>query len=98
MDNYEVTDENERIKAEARITKEHQDKLAYAFGEVFRSPAGQFVLKDLRERCNADNCNVRNVAHPDTNSVMFECGKNAVYNYIMIYVRHDNERRKRTQR
>ena len=87
MDNYEVPDESERIKAEARKAKEYQDKLAYAYGEVFRSGAGRFVLNDLRERCNADNCCVRNVAHPDTNSVMFESGKNAVYNYIMIYVR-----------
>ncbi len=82
-----VDEQNQKVE-------EHHDKLSLAAGEIFRSPAGQFFLKDLAERCNVNNSCVRDAKHPDANAVIFECGKKAVYDYIMTYVRRDHERRR----
>ena len=82
-----VDDQNAQIERE-------MDELAYAYYEVFKTGAGQKVIKDLRERCNVHNSCVRGDAkHPDPYAVMFQEGKRAVYNHIMMNVRHDNERR-----
>jgi hypothetical protein len=85
--------EDEEAK-EIEEQNKQKERLALAWGEVAKSPAGQFVLNDLKLICNAENCCVRDIVHPDPNSVLFESGKNSIYNYIMIYVRHYNERRK----
>lgn len=80
----------------AKERKEHEEKLALAYEEVFKSGAGQFVLKDLSERCNFRNSCIRgeNVNRPDPYAVMFQEGKRAVFNHIMFYYRHDKEQGK----
>ena len=78
----------------AKEIAEHHEKLALAWQWIAKQGAGQFALKDLSERCNTRNSSIRNIQHPDPNSVLVEEGKRAVWNYIMTYVRHDNERRK----
>ena len=97
MDNtgFEM-DPEDRAKAEEsnRKRSEYQEKLALAYGEIFHSAAGQFCLKDLSERCNYNNSCIRNVNAPNATAVVFQEGKRAVFNYIMMYIRHDNERRK----
>lgn len=92
---YENEQNENRLSPDELQQKEKAEKLALAYGQIFNTPAGKFVLADLRERCNAENCGVRNALHPDPYSVMFEAGKNAVYNFIMVYLKADNERRKR---
>ena len=87
-------DDQRNVDKANQQNKEYQDKLALAFGETFRSQAGRFVLSELRDRCNVDSTCIRDCKHPDVNAVMFEEGKRAVYNYILFYLRHDNERRK----
>jgi len=83
-----------QVEATSKKMKEHQEKLALAYGEIFRTKAGKLVLQDLKERCNVDNTTIRTPAKPDPYSVLFEEGKRAMWNYMMIYLRHDNERRK----
>ena len=96
MDFNMSEDDRAASEAAARQTKEYHDKLSLAYGEVFKTNAGKFVLNDLKERCNVDNSCVRGDAtHPDPYAVMFQEGKRAVYNHIMTYVRRDYERRKR---
>jgi hypothetical protein len=82
------------IEEQARQNDEEQEKLALAYGEVARTGAGQFILKDLAQRCNFRNSCIRNVNAPNPFAVVFQEGKRAVFNHIMFYVRHDNERRK----
>lgn len=91
----DVSGEDARlIEEQARQNEEEQEKLALAYGEVARTGAGQFILKDLAERCNYRNSCIRSVNAPDPYAVMFQEGKRAVFNHIMFYVRHDNEKRK----
>jgi len=87
-------DDQRKTEELTRKIQEENEKLALAYGEIFRSEAGKLVLKDLRSRCNVDNCSVRQPNNPDPNSVLFEEGKRAVWNHIMLFLRHDNERRK----
>ena len=92
----------DRQKAEEAQKKsdKYHDKLALAYGEIFRSAAGQFCLRDLRERCNVDVSCLHGesaASHPDPNAVLFQEGKRAVFNHINTYVRRDNERRKCTE-
>jgi len=89
-------DPEDQLKAEetARIREESEEKLALAWGEVAKTGAGKFVLKDLSERCNFRNSCIGNVNAPNANAVIFQEGKRAVFNHIMFYIRHDNERRK----
>ena len=95
--NMEMDPEDQRLAEEsARAVKEYHEKLALAWGTIARTGAGQFVLKDLSERCNFRNSCIRNINAPNANSVLVNEGKRAVFNHIMFYVRHDNERRKRT--
>jgi hypothetical protein len=98
MEQFQLSPEDQlkADEAQEKIDKYH-DKLALAYGEIFRSPAGQFALKDLTDRCNGNASCVRDAVHPDANAVLFESGKQAVLNYIMIYVRKDNARRKGTE-
>jgi hypothetical protein len=87
----DIQNEEERQKYERE-----QNKLSYMYWELFRSPVGQAALKDLSERCNANNSCIRGDSkHPDPYAVMFQEGKRAVYNHIISYIRHENERRKR---
>lgn len=77
----------------AREKKEHEEKLALAYNEVFKTGAGKFVLKDLSERCNYNNSCIRGdtVNRPDPYAVMFQEGKRAVFNHILFYVRHGKD-------
>lgn len=87
----EVQNEEEREKYE-----KEQEKLAYMYWELFKTPLGQAALKDLTERCNVNNSCIRGDSkHPDPYAVMFQEGKRAVYNYITNYIRHWNERNNR---
>jgi len=93
--NMEMNPEDQAIaEAAAKEVSEHHEKLSLAWKEVAKTGAGKFCLKDLSERCNAKNSSIRNIQHPDPNSVLVEEGKRAVFNYILSYLRHDNERRK----
>lgn len=89
--------EPEQISQEEAYAKQqaYHDKLGMAYGEVMRSKAGQFMMKDLAERCNVDNSCIHDgmVKHPDPYAVMFQEGKRCVYNYMISNLRHDNERR-----
>ncbi len=80
----------DQLKAEeqAKEREEHEDKLALAYSEVFKGGAGQFVLKDLSERCNFHNSCIGNANAPNANAVLFQEGKRAVFNHILFYVRH----------
>lgn len=86
--------DRERLEESNRKAEEHYERLELAYNEIFRSTPGRLVLKDLKERCNVDNSCVRDIKHPDQLSVLFECGKKAVYDYILIILRAQNERRK----
>lgn len=90
-------EDQKKIEQDHRNAKEEAERLAEAYAFVFGSKAGQIVFKDLRERCNADCGCVRNKVNPDPNSVLFESGKQAVFNHIKHFMRHGNERRKRKQ-
>lgn len=91
----EMNPEDQRLaKEQAREREEYHEKLSLACREVFKTPAGQFVLKDLSERCNYRNSCIRNVNAPNANAVLFQEGKRAVFNHILFYMRHENERRK----
>jgi hypothetical protein len=82
-------------EARAAYEKE-QERLAYMWYEIFKTPVGQAGLADLRERCNVNNSCMRgDAAHPDPYAVMFQEGKRAVYNHIISYIRHYNERIRR---
>lgn len=83
-----------KVEEDARKREEFEDRLALAWGEVAKTGAGQFCLKDLSERCNFRNSCVRNANAPNPTAVVFQEGKRAVFNHIMFYVRHDNEKRK----
>jgi len=89
-------DPEDQAKAEesARKREEKEDRLALAWGEVARTGAGQFVLNDLSERCNYRNSCVRNANAPNPTAVVFQEGKRAVFNHIMMYIRRDKEQRK----
>jgi hypothetical protein len=87
-------EDRQACEENARKRDEFEDKLALAWGEVARTGAGKFVLKDLSERCNFRNSCIRNSTAPNANAVLVQEGKRAVFNHIMFYVRHDNERRK----
>jgi len=76
------------------VKKEHEEKLALVYGEVFKTGAGQFVLKDLSERCNFRNSCIRNVMAPNANAVLFQEGKRAVFNHIMFYFKNGNQKGK----
>lgn len=95
----DISPEDERLvdiqNEEAREKYEmEQNKLAYMYWFLFKSPVGQAALKDLAERCNVHNSCIRDDSkHPDPYAVMFQEGKRAVYNHIMNYIRHENERR-----
>ena len=94
----EMNSEDEaRIKLDNEKYKQHQEKLASQFGSTFRSEPGRAVLKHLEIICNAHGSTVKDKIHPDPNSVLFEEGKRMVYEYILIYLRADNERRKQQQ-
>lgn len=82
-----------KIKADNEEYKKYQEKLASQFSSVFRSEAGKEVLKHLGIICNAHGSTVKDKIHPDPHSVLFEEGKRMVYEYILIYLRADNERR-----
>lgn len=84
-----------RMKAENEKYKAYQDQLASDFGATFLTESGRKVLKHLEVICNAHGSTVKDKVHPDPNSVLFEEGKRMVYEYICIYLRHENERRKR---
>jgi hypothetical protein len=74
----------------ARKAEEAADRLALAWQEVARTPAGKFVLKDLKSRCNVENsCIAGDAKHPDPYAVMFQEGKRAVMNHIYLYLRHE---------
>lgn len=90
-------EDRQKIEDATQEKERYEEKLSLAYGEVFRSPAGQFCLKDLAQRCNFRNSCIRNVHAPDANAVLFQEGKRAVFNHINFYVRHDHERRKRTE-
>ena len=96
---FELSPEEKQEQAlSEKAFEEAQYKLALAYGEVFRSPAGQFVLKDLRERCNVNNSCVRadergKTDHPDPNAVLVQEGKRCVYLHINKYIEADNERK-----
>ena len=93
--NMEMDPEDQRKAEEsARQREEFEDKLALAWGEVANTGAGKFVLEDLMKRCNYHNSCVGNVNAPNPLAVVFQEGKRALFNHIMFYVRHDNERRK----
>ena len=93
----EMNPEDQRqAEEQAREREEEEEKLALAYGEVFKGGAGQFVLKDLAGRCNVHNSCIKNASAPNSNAVLFQEGKRAVFNHIIFYVRHDNERMKRT--
>ena len=94
MDMEMNPDDQRKIEEQARKQDEKEERLALAWGEVAKTAAGQFCLKDLMERCNYRNSCIRNVNAPNSNAVLFQEGKRAVFNHIMFYVRHDNERRK----
>lgn len=76
--------------------EQEQNKLASAYYYIFKSEAGQIALKDLRERCNVNNSCIYegNVKRPDPYAVMFQEGKRAVYNHIMMYIRHEIDHQK----
>ncbi len=95
-DQFELsTEEKVKMAQDEETFRKQEYKLALAYGEVFRSPAGQFVLADLRARCNIDNSVIRdNIEHPDPNAVLVQAGKQCVYQHINNYLRQDNERRK----
>ena len=77
---------NEEI---ARQQNEAADKLALAWQEVARTGAGKVVLTDLKSRCNIENsCVHGDGKHPDPYAVMFQEGKRAVFNHILLYLRH----------
>ncbi len=86
-----------KIKADNEKYKAYQDKLASQFGSTFRSEAGKAVLQHLSVICNAHGSTVKDKIHPDPNSVLFEEGKRMIYEYILIYLRADAERRKGTK-
>ena len=75
--------DQEACELSAKDRKEHEEKLALAYHEVFKTPAGQFVLKDLSERCNYRNSCIRNAQAPDPYAVVFQEGKRAVFNHIL---------------
>ena len=87
-------DDQRLAEEQAHEKDEFEEKLALAWGEVAKTAAGKFVLKDLMERCNFRNSCIRNVNAPNPYAVVFQEGKRAVFNHVMFYVRHDNERRK----
>lgn len=96
----EVSPEEQARQEEAYAKQqEFHDKLGMAWAEIMKSPAGQFCMKDLRERCNVDNSCIHDgmAKHPDPYAVMFQEGKRCVYNYIVSNIRHDDERRKQRQ-
>lgn len=87
-------EDQQQVEKAAREVEEFEDKLASAWGEIAKTGAGQFILKDLAQRCNFRNSCIRNINAPNANAVLFQEGKRAVFNHIMFYVRHENERRK----
>lgn len=82
-----------KIEKQEKDNKDRFDRLAHAYDTIFRSEAGKLVLNDLKIRCNADSGVIRNLHNPDPNSVLVESGKLAVWNYIKLMLRHENERR-----
>lgn len=84
-----------KIEQQKKENEDRYDRLAYAYDFVFRSDHGKLVLNDLKLRCNADSGTIRNLHNPDPNSVLVESGKLAVWNYIKLMLRHENERRNR---
>lgn len=94
---FEMNPEDKaRIEEDNKKAREYQEKLAMMIGSTFRTEAGRKTLKHLSVVCNAHGSTVKNKTNPDPNSVLFEEGKRMVYEYILIYIRADNERRKRT--
>lgn len=81
-------EDRQRAEEVSREREEYEEKLALAYGEIFKGGAGQFVLKDLSQRCNFRNSCIQDAQAPNPNAVMFQEGKRAVFNHIMFYVRH----------
>ena len=90
----DMSAEDQRLAEEqTKEREEYEERLALAWGEVARTGAGKFCLQDLSQRCNFRNSCVGNVNAPNPYAITFQEGKRALFNHIMFYVRHDNERR-----
>ena len=86
-------DDRRLVEEQAKERDDKEDRLSLAWGEIAKTGAGLFVLKDLSERCNFHNSCIRNVNAPNANAVLFQEGKRAVFNHIMMYIRRDKEKR-----
>jgi len=84
-----------KIREQAEQMEKEQNEVASTFAATFSTESGKRCLKHLAVVCNRDTGCVRNPNNPNASSVLFESGKQAVYNYILFLLRHDNERRKR---